>query len=176
MAILKLLSLICSILVLSTISMPISHCKLLQPNNAKLIEETCNKTPSPSLCIQILQADPRSSSADVKGLAQIMVDEIKAKSNSVLNKINQLLKEGGEKKALSSCAFKYRVILEVDVPRATQALRFGDPKFAEQAANDSGLDAKSCEESFSGKSPLTNENAFMRTVADVTSAIVKLLL
>ncbi|KAJ1415131.1 Invertase/pectin methylesterase inhibitor domain superfamily [Sesbania bispinosa] len=105
-----------------------------------------------------------------------MVDEMKAESNSVLNKIDKLIKGGGEKKALSSCALKYRAILEVNVPRATQALRFGDPKFAEEAATDSGLDAKSCEESFSGKSPLVVDNAFMRIVADVTSAIVKLLL
>ncbi|KAJ1414323.1 Pectinesterase inhibitor domain [Sesbania bispinosa] len=176
MANLKQLPLMCRILVLLTISMSIGHCRVLQPNDAKLIEETCKKTPYPTFCIQFIQADPRSSSADVKGLALIMVDVIKTKAKASLLIINQLLQEGGEKKALSSCFEKYRVILQGDVPQATQALQNGNPKFAESGAIDSGVEAISCEKSFSGKSPLTDVNNIMHIAANVTVAIVRLLL
>ena len=172
----KHLSLICIILVLATNSMPLGHCRVLHPNDARLIEDTCNKTPNPSLCLQLLKADPRSSSADVKGLALIMVDVIKAKANDALNKIQKLLQGGGEKNALNSCANKYKAILDGDVPQATQGLQFGNPKFAEDAASDSAVEATSCEQSFNGKSPLTSENNGMRDAADVTRAIVRLLL
>ncbi|KAJ1415132.1 Invertase/pectin methylesterase inhibitor domain superfamily [Sesbania bispinosa] len=76
-----------------------------------------------------------------------------------------------------SCAYKYKAILVADVPKATQALLFGDLKYTEEATTDSGLEADSCEDNFFGKSsPLTNENAIMRIVADMTRDIVKLLL
>ncbi|TKY72473.1 Cell wall / vacuolar inhibitor of fructosidase 1 [Spatholobus suberectus] len=173
---LKHLSLICSILVVAIISMPACHCRVFHPNDVKLIEQTCRQTPNPNLCVRLLEADPRSRSADVRGLALIMVDVIKARGNEALNKINQLLRGGGEKRALSSCADKYRAILQGDVPQATQALQFGNPKFAEDAASDSAVEATSCEGGFSGRSPLTNENNAMRDVANVTRAIVRLLL
>lgn len=156
--------------------MPTCHCRVVQPNDAKLIEETCKQTANPNLCVNLLEAVPRGSSADVKGLALIMVDVIKARGNVAFNKINQLLKGVGDKKALSSCFDQYKAILEVDVPLAIQALNLGNPKFAESSTSDSANEATSCERGFSGKSPLTNENNGVRDVAYVTTAIVRLLL
>ncbi|XP_061350417.1 cell wall / vacuolar inhibitor of fructosidase 1-like [Gastrolobium bilobum] len=176
MANLKHLSLICSIVVLAIISMPQGHCRVFQPNDVRLIEQTCKQTPHPDLCIKLLEADPHSSSADVNGLALILVNVIKAKANDVSNKIKELLKGRGDKKALTSCADNYSAILIGDIPEATQALQFGNPKFAENGVSDCTVEATSCEEGFNGKSPLTNENNSMRDVADVTRAIVRLLL
>ncbi|XP_027339316.1 cell wall / vacuolar inhibitor of fructosidase 1-like [Abrus precatorius] len=172
----KHISLIFSIIVVATISMPITHCRVLKPDDVKLIEDTCKQTPNPNLCVQLLKADPRSSGADIEGLALILVDVIKGKANEALNKINQLLKGKVEKNALISCAGKYKAILEADVPQATEALKTGNPKFAEDAASDSAVEATSCEKGFSGKSPLTNENNGMNDVANVTRAVVRLLL
>ncbi|KAL2341638.1 hypothetical protein Fmac_009578 [Flemingia macrophylla] len=134
------------------------HYRVSKPNDVNLIKETCKKTPNPNLCVKLLEADPRGSTTDVTGLALILVYVIKVRANEALTKINKLIKRGGDKKALSSCADKYKTILVADVPQASQALQFGNPKFAEDATSDSVVEATSCEDSFNGKSPLTNEN------------------
>ncbi|XP_028756284.1 cell wall / vacuolar inhibitor of fructosidase 1-like [Neltuma alba] len=104
-----------------------------------------------------------------------------AKVKSTSNKINQLLKsehlEPKQEKALRSCAESYKIMIDVFVPKIDRALELGNPKFAEEGATSMGLDAKVCDEGFSGStSPLTNENKALRDLADVTVAIVRLLL
>ncbi|XP_061344017.1 cell wall / vacuolar inhibitor of fructosidase 1-like [Gastrolobium bilobum] len=177
MANLKHLSLICSILVLATISMPQGHCRVFQPNDVKLIEETCKNTSHPDLCIKLLEADPHSSSADVNDLALILVNVIKAKANDTMNKINELLKGGADEKGLlSSCANKYKAILEGDVPLATQALQSGKPEVAAFEVSHSVVEALSCEDDFTEKSPLFDENNVMIHAAEVTRDIIIQLL
>ena len=63
-----------------------------------------------------------------------------------------------------------------NVPNAISALQKGDPKFAEEAANDAANEANDCENGFSGKSQLTTENNVMHDASVITSAIVKILL
>ena len=172
---LKHLSIICSILVVAIISMSACHCRVLQPNDLKLIEETCKRTPKPNLCLQLLKGDPRAPSADIAGLALILVDVIKAKANEAEKTIKQLLKQGGNKKALSECAVDYKGILILDIPQATRAVR-GDPKFADDAVSDCAVEADICENRFNGKSPLTHVNNGMRDVANVARAIIRTLL
>nr|KYP52607.1 Pectinesterase inhibitor [Cajanus cajan] len=158
---------------------PSSHCRTLHRNDERLIESTCKKTPNYNVCLQYLKASPESSSADVTGLALIMVKVIKAKANDALKIIHELQRVGSgpkQRKALSSCADKYKAILIADVPQATEALQKGDPKFAEDGANDAANEATYCENEFSGKSPLTKQNNAMHDVAAVTAAIVRLLL
>ena len=172
---LKHLSIICSILVVAIISMSACHCRVLQPNDLKLIEETCKRTPKPNLCLQLLKGDPRAPSADIAGLALILVEVIKAKAKEVEKTIKQLLKQGGNKKALSKCAVDYKGILILDIPQATRAVR-GDPKFADDAVSDCAVEADICENRFNGKSPLTHVNNGMRDVANVARAIIRILL
>ncbi|KAK7400866.1 hypothetical protein VNO78_12174 [Psophocarpus tetragonolobus] len=167
---------ICSTIVIAMSLMPTYHCRTLKPDDLKLIEKTCNNTPIPNLCLQILKADPRSASADIPHLALIFVDVIKVKANEALIKINKLLKGSGDKQVLKSCAGAYHAILVGDVPMATQALQLGNPKFAEDAVADSSLEAMDCEEDFKGKSPLTKENTYMRDVSDVARAVIRNLL
>ena len=164
------------------ISIPSSHCsRTLLPENEKLIENTCKKTPNYNVCLESLKASPGSSSADVTGLAQIMVKEMKAKANYALKRIQELQRVGAgpnkQRRALSSCVDKYKTVLIADVPQATEALQKGDPKFAEDGANDAANEATYCETDFSaGNSPLTKQNNAMHDVAAVTAAIVRLLL
>ncbi|XP_027333209.1 cell wall / vacuolar inhibitor of fructosidase 1-like [Abrus precatorius] len=165
--------------ILLMISTPGSHCRTLLPNDEKTIENTCKKTPNYSVCLQSLKANPGSSGADVNGLAQIMVKVMKAKANDGLKKIHELQRLGAgptQRKALSSCADKYKAILIADIPQATEALQKGDPKFAEDGANDAANEATYCESDFSGKSPLTSQNNAMHAVSAVTAAIVRQLL
>lgn len=169
-------------LLLIMISIPATiHCRTFLPNSGKLIETTCKNTPNYNVCFQSLKASPGSSGADVTGLAQIMVRVMKAKANDALNVIHKLqkLKIGlgtEQRRALSSCADKYRAILIGDIPQATEALQKGDPKFAEDGANDAANEATYCESEFSGKSLLTKQNNVMHDVAAVTGAIVRMLL
>lgn len=159
------------------ISIPATHSRTFIPNDEKLIENTCKRTPNYNICLQSLKTNPGSSGADVNGLAQIMVKVMKAKATETLHKIHELQRVGaGHKQALSSCASKYRAILIADIPQATEALQKGDPKFAEDGANDAANEATYCESDFSGKSLLTKQNNAMHDVAAVTAAIVRLLL
>jgi len=161
------------------VTIPASQCRTFLPNNENLIESTCKKTPNYNLCLQSLKASPGSSTADVSGLALIMVNVMKAKANDALKTIHDLQREGAgakQRRALSSCDSKYKAVLIADVPQATEALKKGNPKFAEDGANDAANEAKYCESDFSGNSPLTKQNNAMHDVAAVTAAIVRLLL
>ncbi|OIW00163.1 hypothetical protein TanjilG_29153 [Lupinus angustifolius] len=147
------------------ISIPTSH--------STLIEDTCHKTPYYDVCINSLNSSPGSSSADVSGLALIMVKVIETKANVALNKIHELQKSGSSA-GLTSCASKYNAILVADIPSATEALQKGNPKFAEDGANDAANEATYCQSDLPG--PLTAENGAVHDVAAVTAAIVRLLL
>ena len=58
-------------------------------STADLVDNTCKQTPNSDLCVSTLH--PRSSTADVAGLAIIMVDTIKTKATATLAQINTLL-------------------------------------------------------------------------------------
>ncbi|KAI4330356.1 hypothetical protein MLD38_028653 [Melastoma candidum] len=60
------------------------------------VETTCSKTGNHDLCLSTLRADPRSSSADIKGLAEIALDAASAKSNEALNYFLDLLRGEGD--------------------------------------------------------------------------------
>lgn len=148
------------------------------PMDGNLIVQTCKQTPFYDVCISSLKSNPRSSRTDVTGLALIMVDVLKTKATETLNHINGL-RHGSPKlnRPLRSCADGYKAIIEGDVPEAIEALQKGNPKFAEQAANDAADVASSCEDGFSGRrSPLTDMNKVVHEVAAVAAAIVRNLL
>ncbi|KAL5065557.1 hypothetical protein RYX36_027294 [Vicia faba] len=162
-------------------SIPTTHSRTTFPSKDErlsLIENTCKKTPNYNICIQSLKENSGSSVADVTGLAQIMVKVMKAKANDGLNKIHRLqrVRNIGARKALSSCGDKYKAILVADIPQAIEALEKGDPKFAEDGANDAANEASYCESEFNGKSALTKENNAMHDVSAVTAAMVRQLL
>ncbi|XP_015867826.2 cell wall / vacuolar inhibitor of fructosidase 1 [Ziziphus jujuba] len=161
------------------LSLPTSQCRVL-PMDEKLIESTCRQTPNYDLCVSSLKSDPKSSTADVPGLALILVNLIKSKATETLNQIDSLLKRGpgaGEKQALDSCHSKYHAILEGDVPQAIEALTKGNYKFAEDGANDAANEANSCESDFpSGSSPLTDMNKYVHDVSAIAATVVSTLL
>jgi len=156
------------------------HCTNINPkNNATLIQQTCKQTPNYALCIKYLKSDPRSSDISIVNYALYMVDRIKTTTITAYNKVTQLLNgrhELYQTEALSSCAGKYRSILVDVVPKSIAALKQGDPKVAEDGANDAANEATTCENGFKGKSPISDENIDMHDVAVITAAIVKQLL
>ncbi|MED6145644.1 hypothetical protein PIB30_027211 [Stylosanthes scabra] len=154
------------------------HCRtLITPNDANLIENTCRRTPNYNVCIQSLKSNLASLSADIRGLALIMVKVMASKATDGLSIIGRLQRgSSGPSPALTSCAGKYNAILVGDIPQATQALQGGNAKFAESAANDAANEATFCENGFTGRSPITAQNNAMRDVSVVTAAIVRNLL
>lgn len=163
--------------VLSFTFLPLSQCKI-HPLDDNLIQETCKQTPLYDLCVSSLESDPRSSTAaDVRHLALIMVDIIKAKSSDIFKRIEELQQQHKElQQPLSDCHSRYNAIIVGDVPQASEALQTGNFKFAEDGANDAAIEADVCESNFSGKSPMTEMNKLMHDISVVTASIVRILL
>ena len=146
-----------------------------------LIETTCKQTPFFDLCVSTLQADPRSSSADVAGLAHIAADSVNAKATATLNQITGLLKSAGDPnllKALQGCVDKYNAIIQADIPVAIEAIVKGDPKFAVDSSTDAANEAQYCENSFANppSSPITDSNKAVHDLSTVLESIASLLL
>ncbi|KAJ4721975.1 Pectinesterase inhibitor [Melia azedarach] len=143
-----------------------------------LIEKTCQRTPFYDLCISSLKSDPRSSTADVRTLALIMVDIIKSKATQMLKQVEELQKQHPElQEPLSACHSRYNAVLVGDVPQAVEALEKGDYKFAEDSATDAAIEADACENGFSaGKSPISPMNKLFHDISVITASIVNILL
>lgn len=148
-------------------------------NGSDLVESTCKRTPNYELCVKVVSADPRAQgAADMATLAMIMVDAVKAKSEETATMINNLQKTRPDLKTpLEECAFQYKVILTASIPEAHDALRKGNPKFAEDGVAGSSGSAQECELGFQkGQSPLTAFNTQVHDLSDVARAIIRNLL
>lgn len=137
---------------------------------ANLIETTCKNTPNYQLCINTLRGSPESATADVAGLALIMVDAVKGKTEQALSTVNK-----SAQPKLQRCTNYYNAVLKADVPMAEAALRKGDPKFAEQGMSDAATEADLCERTVA-PSPLSAVNKDLRDLALVATAIIRNLL
>ncbi|KAJ4842941.1 hypothetical protein Tsubulata_042340 [Turnera subulata] len=161
--------------VLITISL-LSHCSSVVRCDENLIEQTCRKTPHPALCISSLKSDPQSSTADLKGLAVIMIYVVKAKAGETSQVIREQLKTKPELKlALINCDHNYDDILIAYIPSSIQAVQLGDPEFGETGMAFAAIEARSCENGFGGKSTITSANQFVHDTSSIASAIAKQL-
>ncbi|CAG7882688.1 unnamed protein product, partial [Brassica rapa] len=80
------------------------------------------------------------------------------------------------KRVLDECNLRYKTIVEADVHTAIIAIK-GNPKLAEDAIVDAGLEASVCEGGFpKDQSPLTDLTQKMVKICDVTRAIVRMFL
>ncbi|KAJ8769972.1 hypothetical protein K2173_009054 [Erythroxylum novogranatense] len=142
-----------------------------------LIDRTCRQTPYYNLCVRALLSNPHSFDTDEEGLARIMVYTIEAKATHTLNQINKLLDERhlepNVRQALGSCGNRYNVILRADIPQAIKALQTGRYRFAEQASYDAATEAMTCEEDFTGKSPVSDMNVMVHDISIVAASIIK---
>ncbi|TYG99622.1 hypothetical protein ES288_A10G209500v1 [Gossypium darwinii] len=141
-------------------------------SDINLIQTNCKKTPFYDLCVLTLKSDPRSSTADVPGLARIVADSVNAKAIATLNQISALLKSVKDptlEKALEGS----------DIPVAIDAIEKNNPKFAVQSATDAGNEAQACENSFAEKasnSPIFSGNKAVHDLSVVLQSIASLLL
>ncbi|KAJ8561086.1 hypothetical protein K7X08_027276 [Anisodus acutangulus] len=115
-----------------------------------LIDDVCQKTDDNSLCVKSLRADPRSASADKKGLARIMVQLSQAKASDILNQTKVLLKQIKEpvlKQCLEVCRDNY----DMAVFWYSDSIKYIDAgDFDDATSSTSGPmnDADTCDESF----------------------------
>lgn len=156
------------IFLIQIVFIPTSRCN-------DLVNETCKKTPRPSLCISILEADPRTEGSDIDGLATIMVGEVERRASDTLNKINALFRQKPSDKPLNDCRNNYVAIIRDDVPQASGAIDAGDSGKAVQLMNDAFGKADSCERGFKGRSPMTSANNAVKDVSSVAAAISRLI-
>lgn len=144
-----------------------------------LITSTCNQTPYKNLCISSLKSDSRSLNTDTAGLALILVEKISEKTKQAIKTVNQNIKTTKDPKvlqALKECKEVYNAVIVADVPMAIEALKKGDPKFAEQGAVDAVNEVQSCEEGFrKGMSPVSGLNKEIGSLAVVVGSISKQL-
>ncbi|CAM8889428.1 unnamed protein product [Rhodiola kirilowii] len=163
-----------SLLMMLSLLFLVSH---LVMADDRLITSTCNRTPFPNVCISNMRSDPRSASANTAGLGAILVDKISSKTNQA----EGIVKRGGASdprvvQALNHCAEAYNAVLVADVPMAIEAFTKGNPKFAEQGANDARGEAESCERGFPrGTSPVSGLNNEIGQLAAVVAAIARSL-
>ncbi|EOX95329.1 Pectinesterase inhibitor domain - like 2 [Theobroma cacao] len=150
---------------------------------ADMIDDTCNRTSDTELCLSTLRSDPRSSTADAKGLAHIVLDITLKKAKDNVAQIDQLLSRTTDpalKDVLTICSQEYGNATVVILPRAIQKL---ESKFdAEATGNveDSAGCAKTCEESFSDgprpeqnrPSPFTDQNNAVLHLARLAEDII----
>ncbi|KAK8487029.1 hypothetical protein V6N13_022830 [Hibiscus sabdariffa] len=153
----------------------------LHGHGASLIETTCQRTPFYNLCVSTLRSDPRSSGADVAGLARIGADKLKAKATATLRQITALLKVTKDPNlttALRECVDYYNAIVKYDIPEAVEAVVKGDPKFGVEGATDAANEADACGRGFKNQPrfPIYDSNKVVHDLSAVVASIVQLLL
>ncbi|CAN4094978.1 unnamed protein product [Withania somnifera] len=153
-------------------------------HNNNFIHATCKVTPNYSLCVKILQSDPRSYEVkggdDITILGLIMVDALKLKTVKIINKLKELEKSHPEWRApLSQCYMAYYAVLRADVMVAVAALKRGVPKFAEEGMVDVVVEAETCEFSFNYNkliSPISDMSKDIIELSKVAKSIIRMLL
>ncbi|KAJ4886784.1 hypothetical protein Rs2_26532 [Raphanus sativus] len=160
-----------------TMMMMVMMATLMGVAMCDIVDKTCKQTPDYTLCLSLLRSDPSSASADTVGLGLILVNKIKALGTQTLGQINVAYKTKPMlKRQLDECKLRYKTIVDADVHTAIIAIK-GNPKFAESAVVDAGVEASVCEGGFpKGQSPLTGLTQKMNKICDVTRAIVRMLL
>ncbi|XP_057481742.1 pectinesterase inhibitor-like [Actinidia eriantha] len=95
---------------------------------ADLISQVCSKTLNPSLCSDTLKSDPRSATADLKGLGQISIDKAQSNAKQASGTIASLSKQTTDPKVknlINGCGTDYQDAVD-ELNEATQSLKFGD--------------------------------------------------
>ncbi|XP_051152632.1 cell wall / vacuolar inhibitor of fructosidase 1-like [Andrographis paniculata] len=157
-----------------------------------LIESTCKNTPHFQLCMTTLLQGGHGTTADVAGLALIMVRAVRDKTRAAISTLKTYpttIERGADPRlvrALQDCARAYNAVMVADVPEAVEALTKGDPKFAENGMADAAVEADVCEDAIAAAvgagarnpSPIAMRrmNKAVRELAEVARAIIRNLL
>nr|XP_009764005.1 PREDICTED: putative invertase inhibitor [Nicotiana sylvestris] len=119
-------------------------------SSGDLIEDICKKSTDYKLCVSSLRADPKSSSADKKGLVRIMLQLSLARAEDIYNQTLIILKQPTEP-ILKQCLQICRDTYDLAVSRITSSIKYLDENNFDMV-NDGISSAMAfsvtCEESF----------------------------
>ncbi|XP_047335896.1 pectinesterase inhibitor-like [Impatiens glandulifera] len=122
----------------------------VKPSNP-LIQTVCSESQNPTLCNNILNSDPQSAHADLKGLIQILFDKTYSRGNRALTVIASLYKNANNenKEHLQSCAMSYKSAME-NLNKANAALKSSNNKeiYSDLISVIDG--AESCDDEYDG--------------------------
>ncbi|XP_058217584.1 pectinesterase inhibitor-like [Rhododendron vialii] len=119
-----------------------------QPSD--LVRTICPRTINNDLCLQIFKSDPRSATADVKGLGQIAIDAGEASANQTLNTLGSLFNSTPAsplKDIYQTCTRNYETAIS-KLETAKNLLSSPNYKSASGLATDAMTNIVSCETSF----------------------------
>jgi pectinesterase inhibitor-like protein len=155
--------------------------------DAYSVTDACTKaaTSSPNInqdfCVASLQADQKSGSANIVGLAQIATGLTSKNATSTKAKVQNLVANPGNgknniKRELSTCLDLYSEMIDhlSDAASAISSFRYDDAKTYLSAALDAPGD---CEDVFSEKgtsSVLSKENANARQLSAIAVALLNI--
>jgi len=98
-------------LLLVTLTFSASALISAKSNTTTIIESTCKTTNYYKFCVSALKSDPRSPTADTKGLASIMVGvgmtNATSTANYIAGNLSATVKDTVLKKVLQDCSEKY---------------------------------------------------------------------
>ncbi|GAA0164042.1 hypothetical protein LIER_19768 [Lithospermum erythrorhizon] len=142
--------------------------------DAALIDTVCQKTSDPNFCKSTLNSDSRSASADLNGLADIVLQQAEVKALEILARIQRLTKEATDPRiqnGLFACNQLYGPARDKISAAILDLTR--DATRAASLASGAALDPVTCEASFRpSPSPLTNENNVFASLAKTASEII----
>nr|VVV81265.1 unnamed protein product [Nymphaea colorata] len=147
----------------------------------EFIKKTCNQTLDYSFCLTTLQADNRSSHANLTGLDVIAMEMGVKNATSTLSYISKLLKQKTDpytKACLKDCNELYSSSIDSFKSGIENlgAKRYDDVNVDISAAM---TNVDTCETGFTdgngGASPLTKQNQNLMNIGSLTLAILKLI-
>ncbi|KAK8482961.1 hypothetical protein V6N13_081297 [Hibiscus sabdariffa] len=143
-----------------------------------LIQQTCKKTRYFALCNSSLRSDPRSSNADLKGLASISVEILQEKANDTLTFIIGLYKNTTDpdlSRFYGSCIEDYGTSVNRLLPETVKALGSKDYATAKNDAATVATYIDACDQQFAEKTPFSDRNIIVHDHSLVASSIIGLL-
>ncbi|KAJ4828490.1 hypothetical protein Tsubulata_043239 [Turnera subulata] len=149
--------------------------------SADLIDDTCKKTDFSQLCSSTLRSDPRSATANVKQLANVVLEQTLINANATLVQAEKLINQTIDpdvKKTLNVCSGLYQSAIGSDIPDAIKSLDSENYENAIEDVKAVGRDANGCEDAFSAAkvpSPLANNDKTLSQLGRIAEQIIGIL-
>ncbi|XP_004508256.1 cell wall / vacuolar inhibitor of fructosidase 1-like [Cicer arietinum] len=141
----------------------------------------CEQTSSFDLCISIIDSDPNATTADIKGLALIMVTAVPPYVQNALSLTNSVIKTTTDatlKKKLFVCAKSFVPLLNSVLPQAAQAVNQKRFKNASDSIFYADKVIEDCNSQFftPTQSPIIEKTSLAHGVLNVAEDILKQIL
>ncbi|TYH86318.1 hypothetical protein ES332_D01G033900v1 [Gossypium tomentosum] len=143
-----------------------------------LIEQTCRQSGFFALCNSTLRSDPRSSNANLEGLAKISVEIVIDKANATLNFIVDLFKNVSDPilyRSYGTCIDSYGASVQRLLPEAIAALGSKDYATSRHDVATVATNVNACDEQFPEKTPFSDRNRLVHDLSLMSAGIIELL-